>query len=88
MYINTSHTKGIFGTAIVQCDAACKWLQSGSGLVDAGPVDGCVNQPRDAPTIVKSSCRELQGTAGDNLTNVDPYLRLLYPCLLFGTITC
>ena len=28
--------KGIYGTAIVQCAAACKWLQSGSGLVDAG----------------------------------------------------
>ena len=60
MYIRTSHTKGIYGTAIVQCAAVCKWLQSGSGLVDA-----CVNQPRDEPTLVKSSCRELQGTPGD-----------------------
>ena len=65
MYISTSHTKGIYGTAIVQCAAACKWLQSGSGLVDAGLVDACVIQPRDAPTLVKSSCRELQGTPGD-----------------------
>ena len=64
MYISTSHTKGIYGTAIVQCAAACKWLQSGSGQVDAGLVDACVNQPRDAPTLVKSSCRELQGTPG------------------------
>ena len=65
MYIRTSHTIGIYGTAIVQCAAACKWLQSGSGLVDAGLVDACVNQPRDEPTLVKSSCRELQGTRGD-----------------------
>ena len=86
-------------------------------------------------TLVKSSCRELQGTPGDvyerqacdepfgnsrpgekwvsctdsiasgstgiaqagidvmfativNLTNVGPYLRLLSPCLVFGTIKC
>ena len=65
MYISTIHTKGIYGTAIVQCAAACKWLQSGSGQVDAGLVDACVNQPRDEPTLVKSSCRELQGTPGD-----------------------
>ena len=65
MYISTSHTKGIYGTPIVQCAAACKWLQSGSGLVDAGLVDACVNQPRDEPILVKSSCRELQGTPGD-----------------------
>ena len=51
MYISTIHTKGIYGTAIVQCAAACKWLQSGSGLVDAGLVDACVNQPRDEPTL-------------------------------------
>ena len=41
---------------------ACKWLQSGSGLVDAfltGLLDACENLPRDAPTIGKSSCREL-----------------------------
>ena len=65
MYINTSHTKGIYGRAIVQCAAACKWLQSGSGLVDAGLVDAFVNQPRYAPTLVNSSCRELQGKSGD-----------------------
>ena len=65
MYISIIHTKGIYGTAIVQCAAACKWLQSGSGLVDAGLVDACVNQPRDEPTLVKSSCRELQGAPGD-----------------------
>ena len=45
MYISTIHTKGIYGTAIVQCAAACKWLQSGSGLVDAGLVDACVSLP-------------------------------------------
>ena len=65
MYISTNHTKGIYGTAIVQCAAACKWLQSGSGLVDAVLFDACVNQPRYAPTLVKSSCRELKGTPGD-----------------------
>ena len=68
MYISTSHTKGISATAIVQCAAVCKWLQSGSGLVDAfltGLVDTCVNLPRDAPILGKSSCRELQRTPGD-----------------------
>ena len=74
MYISTtSHTKGIYATSIVQCAAACKWLcknyASGSGLVDAflaGLVDACVNLPRDAaPTLGKSSCRELQRTPGD-----------------------
>ena len=59
MYISISHTKGIYATGIVQCAAACKSLQSGSGLVDAfltGLVDACVNLPRDAPTLGKSSC--------------------------------
>ena len=58
MLISTSHTKGIFATAIVQCAAACKCLQSGTGLVDAfltGLVDAWG----------KSSCRELQCTPGD-----------------------
>ena len=62
MYISTSYNKGIAATTTVQCDAACKWLQSGSGLVDAfltGLVDACVNLPRDAPTLGESSCREL-----------------------------
>ena len=52
----------------MQCAAACKWLQYGSGLVDAfltGMVDACVNLSRDAPTLGESSCRELQGTPGD-----------------------
>ena len=35
MHISTSYNKGISSTAIVQCAAACKWLQPGSGLVDA-----------------------------------------------------
>ena len=68
MYIRTSHTKGIYDTAIVQCAAAWKWLQYGSGLVDAfltGMVDACVNLSRDAPTLGESSCRELQRTPGD-----------------------
>ena len=74
MYISTSHTKGIYVTAIVQCAAACKWLQSESGLVDAfltGLVDACVNVPIDAPTLGKSSCRELQRTPGD----VNPFTK-------------
>ena len=68
MCISTSHYKGVYATAIVQCAAACKWLQSGSGLVDAfltGLVDACVNLPRYAPTLVKSSYSELQRTPGD-----------------------
>ena len=54
MYISTSYNKGISATTIVQCAATCKWLQPGSGQVDAfltGLVDACVNQPRDAPTL-------------------------------------
>ena len=35
MYISTSRNKGIYATAIVQCAAAYKCLQPGSGLVDA-----------------------------------------------------
>ena len=35
MYISTSYNKGISATTIVQCAAACKWLQPGSGQVDA-----------------------------------------------------
>ena len=43
-----------------------RFTQMANGLlVDAVLVDECVNQPRDAPTLVKSSCRELQGTPGD-----------------------
>ena len=52
----------------MQCAAACKWLQPGSGLVDAfltALVDAWVNQPRDAPTLVESSCHELPRTPGD-----------------------
>ena len=65
MYISTSYNKGISATTIVQCAAACKWLQPGSGQVDAfltGLVDACVNLPRDAPTLGESSCRELPRT--------------------------
>ena len=60
--------KGIYATTIVQCAAACKWLQPGAGLVDAfltGLVDACVNLPRDTPTLGESSCRELQRTPED-----------------------
>ena len=35
MYMSTGYNKGIYGTTSVQCAAACKWLQPGSGLVDA-----------------------------------------------------
>ena len=65
MYISTSYNKGISATTTVQCAATCKWLQPGSGQVDAfltGLVDACVNQPRDAPTLGESSCRELPHT--------------------------
>ena len=67
MYISTSYNKGISATTIiiVQCAAACKLLQPGSGQVDAfltGLVDACVNLPRDAPTLGESSCRELPRT--------------------------
>ena len=51
IYMSTSYNKVINATTIVQCAAACKWLQPGSGLVDAfltGLVDACVNLPRDA----------------------------------------
>ena len=54
MYMSTSYNKGIYATTSVQCAAACKWLQPGSGLVDAfltGLVDACVNLPRGAPTL-------------------------------------
>ena len=50
---------------LCRCAAACKWLQPGSGQVDAfltGLVDACVNLPRDAPTLGESSCRELPRT--------------------------
>ena len=52
MYISTCYNKGISARTTVQCAAACKWLQPGSGLVDAfltGLVDACDNLPRDAP---------------------------------------
>ena len=68
MHISTSYNKGISATTRVQCAAACKWLQPGSGLVDAfltGQVDACVNLPRDAPTLGESSCRELPRTPQD-----------------------
>ena len=68
MYITTSYNKGISATTTAQCSAACKWLQPGSGQVDVfltGLVDACVNQPRDAPTLGESSCRELPRTPGD-----------------------
>ena len=68
MYISTSNNKGISATTIVQCAAVWKWLQPGSGLVDAfltGQVDACVNLPRDAPALGESSCRELPRTPGD-----------------------
>ena len=60
MYIITSYNKGISARTTVQYAADCKWLQPGSGQVDAfltGLVDACVNLPRDAPTLGKSSCR-------------------------------
>ena len=49
MDINTSYNIGISSTTIVQCDVACKWLQPGSGLVDAfltGLVDACETNQR------------------------------------------
>ena len=52
----------------MQCTAACKWLQPGSGLIDAfltGLVDACVNLPRGAPILGESSCRELPRTPED-----------------------
>ena len=55
-------------TTTVQCAVACKWLQPGSGQVDAfltGLVDACVHLPRDAHTLGESSCRELPRTPGD-----------------------
>ena len=66
MNISTSYNTGKSATTIVHCAAACKWLQPGSGQVDAfltGLVDSCVNLPRDAPTLGESSCRELPTTA-------------------------
>ena len=68
MYMSTSYNKGIYATIIVQCAAACKWLQPGSGLFDAfltGQVDACVNLPRYAPTLGEYSCRELPRTPED-----------------------
>ena len=68
IYMRTMYNKGIYATTIVQCAAACKWLQPGSGLVDpflTGLVDACVNLPRDTPTLGESSCRELQHTPED-----------------------
>ena len=68
IYMSTMYNKGIYATTIVQCAAACKWLQPGSGLVDTfltGLVDACVNMPRDTPTLGESSCRELQRTPED-----------------------
>ena len=67
MYISTRYNKGISSPTIVQCTVACKWLQPGSGQVDAfltGLVDACVNLPRDAPNLGESSCRELPRTPG------------------------
>ena len=60
MYIITSYNKGISARTTVQYAADCKWLQPGSGQVDAfltGLVDACLNLPRDAATLGKSSCR-------------------------------
>ena len=67
-YISTSYNKGISATTTVQCAAACKWLQPGSGLVDAfltGLVDARVNLPIDAPTLGESSCLKLPRTPLD-----------------------
>ena len=45
MYISTSYNTGISATTIVQCAAACKWLQPGSGQVDAF-LTGLVDEER------------------------------------------
>ena len=77
MYISTSHTKGIYCTAIVQCAAACKWLQSGSGQVDAfltGLVDASVNRPRDAPTLVLPN-RHVANYSAHREENVRPFTK-------------
>ena len=47
LYISTSYNKGISATTTVQCAATCKWLQPGSGQVDAfltGLVDACARR--------------------------------------------